>query len=185
MKDSIERIVNNGNSTLLCELVKRVGNAAPSKATTGSMNVVAMTMLNHPLAQKEEELKVKDEGMLENHEKLDTIERIRDEVKEKEESTSIEIEVKIDDDHPIHKKCCHLSDCCYRIMFLLLIVFVYLGVLCTAIGGSDSDLILVIVGIVCLITGFVLLVILFCCNDSFLVSSNHTHSNKHSKTPNS
>ena len=51
MKDSIERIVKNGNSSTLYELAKRVGNAAPSKATTESMNVVAMTMLNHPLGE--------------------------------------------------------------------------------------------------------------------------------------
>ena len=51
MKDSIERIVKNGNSSTLYELAKRVGNAAPSKATTGSMNVVAMTMLNKPLGE--------------------------------------------------------------------------------------------------------------------------------------
>ena len=52
MKDSIERIVKNGNSSTLYELAKRVGNASANKATTGSMNVVAMTMLNHPLAEK-------------------------------------------------------------------------------------------------------------------------------------
>ena len=52
MKDSIERIVKNGNSSTLYELAKRVGNAAASKATTESMNVVAMTMLNHPLGEK-------------------------------------------------------------------------------------------------------------------------------------
>ena len=52
MKDSIERIVKNGNSSLLLQLAKRVGNAAPSKATTESMNVVAMTMLNHPMGEK-------------------------------------------------------------------------------------------------------------------------------------
>ena len=48
----MERIVKNGNSSTLYELAKRVGNAAPSKATTESMNVVAMTMLNHPLGEK-------------------------------------------------------------------------------------------------------------------------------------
>ena len=52
MKDSIDRIVKNGNSSTLYELAKRVGNAAPSKAMTESMNVVAMTMLNHPLGEK-------------------------------------------------------------------------------------------------------------------------------------
>ena len=48
----MDRIVKNGNSSTLYELAKRVGNAAASKATTESMNVVAMTMLNHPLAEK-------------------------------------------------------------------------------------------------------------------------------------
>ena len=47
----MDRIVKNGNSPTLYELAKRVGNAAPSKATTESMNVVAMTMLNHPLGE--------------------------------------------------------------------------------------------------------------------------------------
>ena len=51
MKDAIERIVKNGNSSTLYELAKRVGNAAASKATTESMNVVAMTMLNKPLGE--------------------------------------------------------------------------------------------------------------------------------------
>ena len=48
----MDRIVKNGNSSTLYELAKRVGNAAPSKATTESMNVVAMTMLNHPMGEK-------------------------------------------------------------------------------------------------------------------------------------
>ena len=48
----MDRIVKNGNSSLLLQLAKRVGNAAPSKATTESMNVVAMTMLNHPMGEK-------------------------------------------------------------------------------------------------------------------------------------
>ena len=58
MKDAIERIVKNGNSSTLYELAKRVGNAAPSKATTESMNVVAMTMLNHPLGEKAQKTRV-------------------------------------------------------------------------------------------------------------------------------
>ena len=53
----MDRIVKNGNSSLLLQLAKRVGNAAPSKATTESMNVVAMTMLNHPVAQKAQKMK--------------------------------------------------------------------------------------------------------------------------------
>ena len=48
----MDRIVKNGNSSLLLQLAERVGNAAPSKATTESMNVVAMTMLNHPMGEK-------------------------------------------------------------------------------------------------------------------------------------
>ena len=48
----MDRIVKNGNSSLLLQLAERVGNAAPSKATTESMNVMAMTMLNHPMGEK-------------------------------------------------------------------------------------------------------------------------------------
>ena len=47
----MDRIVKNGNSSLLLQLVERVGNAAPSKATTDSMNVMAMTMLDKPLGE--------------------------------------------------------------------------------------------------------------------------------------
>ena len=54
----MDRIVKNGNSSTLYELAKRVGNAAPSKATTESMNVVAMTMLNHPLGEKAQKTRV-------------------------------------------------------------------------------------------------------------------------------
>ena len=54
----MDRIVKNGNSSLLLQLAKRVGNAAPSKATTESMNVVAMTMLNKPLGEKAQKTRV-------------------------------------------------------------------------------------------------------------------------------
>ena len=54
----MDRIVKNGNSSTLYELAKRVGNAAASKATTESMNVVAMTMLNHPLGEKAQKTRV-------------------------------------------------------------------------------------------------------------------------------
>ena len=54
----MDRIVKNGNSSTLYELAKRVGNAAASKATTESMNVVAMTMLNHPLGEKAQKMRV-------------------------------------------------------------------------------------------------------------------------------
>ena len=63
----MERIVKNGNSSTLYELAKRVGNAAPSKATTESMNVVAMTMLNHPLAEK---MKMKTRVVIEKRDDL-------------------------------------------------------------------------------------------------------------------
>ncbi len=45
VKDAVDRIVKNGNSELLLELAKRVGNATPSVATTDSTNVVAMPTL--------------------------------------------------------------------------------------------------------------------------------------------
>ena len=67
MKDAIERIVKNGNSSTLYELAKRVGNAAPSKATTESMNVVnvvAMTMLNHPVGEKTRRVVIEKSGDL-------------------------------------------------------------------------------------------------------------------------
>ena len=54
----MDRIVKNGNSSTLYELAKRVGNAGASKATTESMNVVAMTMLNHPLGEKAQKTRV-------------------------------------------------------------------------------------------------------------------------------
>ena len=59
MKDSIERIRNKGNSSLLLQLAERVGNATVSRATTESMNVVAMTMLNHPLGEKTQKMKTR------------------------------------------------------------------------------------------------------------------------------
>ena len=59
--------MKNGNSSTLYELAKRVGNAAPSKATTESMNVVAMTMLNHPLAEK---MKMKTRVVIEKRDDL-------------------------------------------------------------------------------------------------------------------
>ena len=52
MKDSIDRIVKNGNSELLLELTKRVGNATSSEAMTESMNVVAVTTLNKLMTQE-------------------------------------------------------------------------------------------------------------------------------------
>ena len=53
VKDSIERIRDKGNSSLLFQLAERVGNAIPSEATTESMNVVGVTMLNKPMTQED------------------------------------------------------------------------------------------------------------------------------------
>ena len=57
----MDRIVKNGNSELLLELTKRVGNATPSEAMTESMNVVDVTMLNKPMTQED---KVRAEHVL-------------------------------------------------------------------------------------------------------------------------
>ena len=61
VKDSIERIRDKGNSSLLFQLAERVGNATPSEATTVSMNVVGVTMLNKPMTQED---KVRAEHVL-------------------------------------------------------------------------------------------------------------------------
>ena len=61
MKDSIERIRDKGNSSLLFQLAERVGNATPSEATTESMNVVGLTMLNKPMTQED---KIRAEHLL-------------------------------------------------------------------------------------------------------------------------
>ena len=53
VKDSIERIRDKGNSSLLFQLAERVGNATPSAAMTESMNVVGVTMLNKPMTQED------------------------------------------------------------------------------------------------------------------------------------
>ena len=49
MRDSIERIINQGNSSILYELAKRVGNNQPIRekvsSSTPSMNVIEMTMI--------------------------------------------------------------------------------------------------------------------------------------------
>ena len=45
MKDAVQRIVKNGNSSLLLELAKRVGNAGPIDKTTESTNLVGVTVV--------------------------------------------------------------------------------------------------------------------------------------------
>ena len=45
MKDAVQRIVKNGNSSLLLDLAKRVGNAGPIDKTTESTNLVGMTVV--------------------------------------------------------------------------------------------------------------------------------------------
>ena len=63
VKDSIERIRDKGNSSLLFQLAERVGNATapPNDEITESMNVVGVTMLNKPMTQED---KVRAEHML-------------------------------------------------------------------------------------------------------------------------
>ena len=55
MEDSVERIMKNGRSSLVSDLAERVGNATPSRseATTESLNVVGVTMLNTPMSQED------------------------------------------------------------------------------------------------------------------------------------
>ena len=53
VKDSVERIRDKGNSSLLFQLAERVGNAIPSEATIESMNVVGITILNKPMTQED------------------------------------------------------------------------------------------------------------------------------------
>ena len=55
VKDSIERIRDKGNSSLLFRLAERVGNATPppNDEITESMNVVGVTMLNKPMTQED------------------------------------------------------------------------------------------------------------------------------------
>ena len=63
VKDSIERIRDKGNSSLLFQLAERVGNAIPppNDEITESMNVVGVTMLNKPMTQED---KVRAEHVL-------------------------------------------------------------------------------------------------------------------------
>ena len=61
MKDSIERIRDKGNSSLLFQLAERVGNTTPCETTIESMNVVGVTMLNKPMTQED---KVRAEHVL-------------------------------------------------------------------------------------------------------------------------
>ena len=61
VKDSIERIRDKGNSSLLFQLAERVGNTTPCETTIESMNVVGVTILNKPMTQED---KVKAEHTL-------------------------------------------------------------------------------------------------------------------------
>ena len=63
VKDSIERIRDKGNSSLLLQLADRVGNVTPSPndEITESMNVVGVTMLNKSMTQDD---KVRAEHVL-------------------------------------------------------------------------------------------------------------------------
>ena len=63
VKDSIERIRDKGNSSLLLQLADRVGNVTPppNDEITESMNVVGVTMLNKPMTQDD---KVRAEHVL-------------------------------------------------------------------------------------------------------------------------
>ena len=61
MRDAAERIVGDGNSSVLYELARRVGNASASESRTDSMNVVGVTMLNKPMTQED---KVRAEHVL-------------------------------------------------------------------------------------------------------------------------
>ena len=63
VKDSVERIRDKGNSSLLLQLAERVGNAIPppNDEITESMNVVGVTMLNKPMTQED---KVRAEHVL-------------------------------------------------------------------------------------------------------------------------
>ena len=63
VKDSVERIRDKGNSSLLLQLAERVGNATPppNDEITESMNVIGVTMLNKPMTQDD---KVRTEHVL-------------------------------------------------------------------------------------------------------------------------
>ena len=57
MKNSIERIRDKGNSSLLLQLSERVGNASPSQTTADGTNVVGMTMINKREAEERDPAK--------------------------------------------------------------------------------------------------------------------------------
>ena len=91
MKDSIERIRDKGNSSLLFQLAERIGNAVPSVlepvssptvnvtpmsiggVAPKSMNVVAMSVINQPCKFENELIVEEDEGIFYAN---DTTERI-------------------------------------------------------------------------------------------------------------
>ena len=84
MRDAAERIVGDGNSSILLELARRVGNASASESGTESMNVVGVTMLNKPMPSQEVSvecvLRVNDDNdLFEEDERIDAI-RVKSEV---------------------------------------------------------------------------------------------------------
>ena len=84
MRDAAERIVGDGNSAVLLELARRVGNASASESRTDSMNVVGVTMLNKPMPSQEVSveclLRVNDDNdLFEEDERIDAI-RVKNEV---------------------------------------------------------------------------------------------------------
>ena len=84
MRDAAERIVGDGNSSVLYELARRVGNASASESRTESMNVVGVTMLNKPMHSQEVSvecvLRVNDDNdLFEEDERIDAI-RVKNEV---------------------------------------------------------------------------------------------------------
>ena len=84
MRDAAERIVGDGNSAVLLELARRVGNASASESRTESMNVVGVTMLNKPMPSQEVSvecvLRVNDDNdLFEEDERIDAI-RVKSEV---------------------------------------------------------------------------------------------------------
>ena len=70
--------MGDGNSAVLLELARRVGNASASESRTESMNVVGVTMLNKPMHSQEVSvecvLRVNDDNdLFEEDERIDAI----------------------------------------------------------------------------------------------------------------
>ena len=76
--------MGDGNSAVLLELARRVGNTSASESGTESMNVVGVTMLNKPMPSQEVSvecvLRVNDDNdLFEEDERIDAI-RVKSEV---------------------------------------------------------------------------------------------------------